>query len=163
MKRRFWHFVFLRLPRFFLYCLAIATGVGGLLYSGIPILKYAAYRLAGNDSGVSMAFNYSFDRHLIIVVLSFMLLILVDIGYAISSKLHSPKAAEAARVDARSSGLLVPSPKETSVSPPGPSQAQEEINVSLSKSGQTREETAFEKANQKLAVLVDDKKDTRLS
>jgi hypothetical protein len=151
MKQRFWHIIVLNTSRFVLYCTAIVTGLGGLLYGGIPLLKYMTYRLAGTASGTYMAFNFSFDRdcEMIIVVLSFMLLILADIGYAVGVRLHSPKTAETVPVDARPAGSLAPPQKQMCASPPTLEQMQKE--------------TALERANQKLDALVKNEKDNRLS
>ncbi len=88
----------LRLASVLLYGLAVLVGVGGLLTGGVPLVEYAAKRLAGNNLDAYLILSAS-DRFYseVTVVLSLMLLILVHIGCTLTrgsnaSKSEKPEA-----------------------------------------------------------------------
>jgi hypothetical protein len=138
----------LRLSRFLLYWLAVLVGVAGLLDGGIPLLKYAGERLAGNHYEAYLALS-SYDRFSeeVIFMLSLMLLILFHLGHVLAGGLRFPKPEKPVSLQARFAGSLRP--------------AEKEMSGSLPKPGQTQEAAGLDKANEKLAPLVRKAKDNR--
>jgi hypothetical protein len=146
MKPRFWIVAMLRLSRFLLYCVAAFAGVAGLLAGGIPLLKYAAERLAGNNYEAYLALS-SYDRFSeeVIFMLSLMLLILVHLGHVLAGGLRFTKPEKPVLLQNRFAGSLRP--------------PQKEMSDPLPKSGQTQEAAGLDEANEKLAPLVRKAKD----
>ncbi|MGO8838270.1 MAG: hypothetical protein ACLQAH_12705 [Limisphaerales bacterium] len=144
MKLRFWTVVTLRLPRFLVYCLAVFTGVLGLLDGGIPLVKYAAERLASNNYEAYLVLS-SYDRFSaeVIFILSLMLLILVHIGHAVGGGLHISNAREQVSSGRQQSGSpLSAGLTSQSLDPPG-----------------TPAQTDKETADEKLARLLKQKQE----
>jgi hypothetical protein len=121
----------LRLASVLLYGLAVLVGVGGLLTGGVPLVEYAAKRLAGNNLDAYLILSAS-DRFYseVTLVLSLMLLILVHIGYTLTRGSRARKSEKPEAIKERmedGAGLPQPEPEKPR-SRPGPAQAAAELD-----------------------------------
>ena len=110
-----------RLFSFLLYGLAVLVGVAGLLVGGVPLVEYLVKRLAGDNLDAYLILS-SYDRFSaeVMVILSLMLLILVQIGHALTGASHSQKSGKTAALQGRLEDPLRSPPIGPGRQSPGP-------------------------------------------